>query len=226
MNTEPSEGEPTVGLPSTGEAGSSPSPHGQSRLSTHIRSLQIEQRRRRRVRTAAIWTVPALAAVALVALFAVFWSAPPTPEPATSEVPAENEEATSIEVPRTAKDSTEGPAGGTSIPTTSNAGPDAAARAPSTSVAPTTSVPRIECDSAAISAALLQAPEPQDIDGSPQCSKTFWAVPVVGRSDPERLTVVFERSGDTLEPIAVVARSECTAVALDEPAFDPTLCPS
>ena len=86
--------------------------------------------------------------------------------------------------------------------------------------------PAVDCDVAAITNALSEAPEPQVLDGTPACSKMYWVIPVITPSTQEALTVVFAATDDALEPIAVVARSECADLAGVEPEFNPRLCPA
>lgn len=83
----------------------------------------------------------------------------------------------------------------------------------------------ISCDDEAIDAALLESPEPQEVDGMPSCSRLFSLVPVRTASTGEELTVVLRHSDGAFETIAVVVRSACPALQREIPELDASMCP-
>ncbi len=183
-------------------------------LTARIGALQRNERRRRRLRTGAIYVAASLVVIGLgtVIALAMTRSSPNNKDVASNSNPTTPASTTSTEGSATTEEPTS-----TSITTPGSTTP--------TSAAPEYAPPA-KCDNAAITTALLDAPEPYDIDGTPNCSETFWAVPVVVPSDEEKLTVVFEVGPSGPEAIGVTGRDRCTDVATDEPTFDPGLCPS
>ncbi|MFV0317274.1 MAG: cell wall synthesis protein CwsA [Microthrixaceae bacterium] len=170
--------------------------------SGYIHAFEVEQqarRDRRRTRRRVTWIVAGGLTTAAVLIGSVAWI-----------------------LSTRATDRTEVPS--TAPPTTAVHPTTTSDREPTTSLdartAPT------ECDLDAISSALADAPEPQEIDGTPFCAETFWLVPIATTATGEKLTVLL-RPGDTPpETVAVVARQDCPVLSADEPSVEPELCPA